>query len=357
MKDPTMTPSEANGEDASVRQSDEIGIDPFGRRIDYLRISVTDRCNFRCIYCMPAEGVVQKSHDEILTLEEMGRFARIAARQGIKRIRVTGGEPLVRLGVVGFIHELHDIEGIEEVSLTTNGTLLPRFVDELKEAGLTRVNISLDTLDPEAFCAITRGGDLSAALAGIDCALAAGFNPVKINVVVMRSLHQDLFGFARMSVDRPLHVRFIEYMPIGSSSGCSGGGWDADEVIPSTEVIKEISRRGMREGLGSLIAVRKDAAPYGAGPARYFRFADAQGTVGVISPLSNHFCGECNRLRLTADGMLRPCLFSDNEFDARSALRSGDAKATEEVIVAAIRNKPEGNTFHSTDRLMAHIGG
>jgi len=332
-------------------------VDPFGRRIDYLRISVTDRCNFRCIYCMPPEGIEQKDHAEILSLEEITAFVRRAALHGIKRVRITGGEPLIRLGVPGFIRTLHGIEGIEEISLTTNGTLLPRYADELREAGLARVNISLDTLDAEAFRTITRRGKLDDALKGIDVALERGFDPVKINVVVMRSLNQDLFAFARLSLDRPLHVRFIEYMPIGTSSGCDGCGWNTEEVVASAEVIERISQEGQRVGLGPLLEVPRDDVPIGAGPARYYTFADAVGTVGVIAPLSNHFCHSCNRLRLTADGMLRPCLFSDTEFDARPALRARDQQALEAIIAQAIQDKPQGNSFHATDRLMSRIGG
>jgi len=332
-------------------------IDTYGRRIDYLRISVTDRCNFRCIYCMPSEGVEQKIHTDILSLEEIEQFARAAARHGIKRIRVTGGEPLVRLGVPAFIKKLHAIGGIEEVSLTTNGTLLPQYADELKDAGLTRVNISLDTLDPDHFARITRGGKLDDTLRGIDVALEKGFEPVKVNVVVMRSFEQDLFEFARMTLDNPLHIRFIEYMPVGSSTGSDGQGWSNDEVISSNEVVECISQAGKAAGLKELVSLRKDAAPQGAGPARYFEFEEAQGTIGVISALSNHFCDRCNRLRLTADGMLRPCLFSDKEYDARDALRSVDDTATDEIIKQAIMDKPAGNTFSSTERLMSHIGG
>jgi len=332
-------------------------IDTYGRSIDYLRISVTDRCNFRCVYCMPPDGVDQKCHTAILTLEEIAQCARAAARHGIKRIRVTGGEPLVRLGVPAFIKELHDIEGIEDISLTTNGVLLPQFADELQDAGLTRVNISLDTLDPEQFEKITRGGKLEDTLKGIETALEYGFEPVKINVVVMRSFNQDLFEFARLTFDRPLHIRFIEYMPVGSSTGSDGHGWSDDEVITSEKVIERIERAGEAAGLGKLITLRKDAAPAGAGPAYYFKFPEAAGTIGVISALSNHFCSTCNRLRLTADGMLRPCLFSDREYDARTALRSGAEGALDEIIERAITDKPAGNTFSATKRLMSHIGG
>jgi cyclic pyranopterin phosphate synthase len=342
---------------SALHQQEEQFVDTYGRRIDYLRISVTDRCNFRCIYCMPADGVEQKAHKDILSLEEITEFAHVAARHGIKRIRVTGGEPLVRLGVPAFIKGLNAIEGIEEISITTNATLLPTYADELRDAGLTRVNISLDTLDADEFRAITRGGELADTLKGIDIALEKGFEPVKINVVVMKSFNQDLFEFAKMTIDRPLHVRFIEYMPVGSSAGNDGQGWKQDEVIASTEIIDMISSKGIDADFGSLIALRKDAAPIGAGPAQYFKFPHAQGTIGVISPLSNHFCGQCNRLRLTADGMLRPCLFSDNEYDARTAIRAHDESMIDAVINQAIHDKPKGNTFASTERLMAHIGG
>jgi cyclic pyranopterin phosphate synthase len=259
--------------------------------------------------------------------------------------------------VPAFIKELNAIRGIEEISITTNGTLLPKYADELRDAGLSRVNISLDTLDADQFREITRGGELGDVLKGIDVALEKGFEPVKINVVVMKSFKQDLFGFAKMTIDRPLHIRFIEYMPVGSSTGSDGKGWNEYEVITSADVIETISASGEAEGYGALVPLRSDAAPIGAGPAEYFRFMHAQGTIGVISTLSNHFCSQCNRLRLTADGMLRPCLFSDNEYDARAAIRAHDQDAIDNVINQAIQDKPKGNTFEATERLMAHIGG
>ena len=189
--------------------------DSHGRVIDYLRISLTDRCNFRCIYCMPEEGVQQLPHEEILRIEEIVQAVRVAAGMGIRSIRLTGGEPLVRLGVVDLVRDIANVPGIENISMTTNGVLLPRMADDLKAAGLSRVNISLDTLDPDQFRQITRRGELQQTLDGIDAALEAGFNPVKINAVAVRSLHQDYLKFAELSIDRPLHVRFIEYMPVG----------------------------------------------------------------------------------------------------------------------------------------------
>lgn len=335
-----------------------MGVDSRGRRIDYLRISVTDRCNLRCIYCMPEEGVEWKEHEQILSFEEMVRFVEVAATEGISHIRLTGGEPLVRLGLADFIADINRIEGIDTVSLTTNGILLPRYADELKAAGLKRVNISLDTLDPDVFRSVTRRGELADVLHAIDVALETGFDPVKINAVVVRSLQQDLLGFARLSVERPLHVRFIEYMPVGVSRGTHGEGWEADESVPSDQVLSTVSEAGEAAGLGPLLPVGADEAPGGSGPARYYRFADALGTVGVISPLSHHFCGECNRLRLTADGKLRPCLFSDDELDARAALRSGDEHAVRDVVREALRIKPEGHEHRiGTERRMSQIGG
>lgn len=339
--------------------------DALGRRIDYLRISITDRCNLRCRYCMPATGVPFKPRDELLTYEEICRFVELATAYGFSKIRITGGEPLVRAGVVGFVRRVHRIAGVASVALTTNGTLLPRLARPLREAGLTRVNISLDALDEPTFAHVTRGGRLSDALAGIDAALAAGFDPVKINVVVVRSLEQDLLAFARLTLDRPLHVRFIEYMPVGGleeGSGCrsepASGGWTRADAVPSDEVLARLAADGAVAGLGPLEPVPREDAPGGWGPARYYRFAGARGTIGVISPLSHHFCGECNRLRLTADGRLRPCLFSDEELDVRSALRAGDDEAVRATIERALGMKPESHAMRiGTERRMSQIGG
>ena len=198
---------------------------------------------------------------------------------------------------------------------------------DLKAAGLSRVNISLDTLDPEQFTFITRVGKLESTLAGVDAALEAGFNPVKINAVTVRSLNQDYLAFAKLSIDRPLHVRFIEYMPVGESTGADGTGWGKSDVVPSEELLGIINERAAAEGLPALVSTSDDDKPLGWGPARYYQFPGAEGTVGFISPLSRHFCSECNRLRLTADGKLRPCLFSDREVDVRTALREGGEDA------------------------------
>ena len=332
--------------------------DSHGRVIDYLRISLTDRCNFRCIYCMPAEGVCMMSHDEILRIEEIEAITRVATRIGIRSVRLTGGEPLVRKGVVDLVAALSDMPGIENVSMTTNGVLLPEMADDLKAAGLSRVNISLDTLDPEQFTFITRVGRLESTLNGIDAALEAGFNPVKINAVTVRSLNQDYLAFAKLSIDRPLHVRFIEYMPVGDSSGSDGSGWGKQDVVPSEELLQIINERAVAEGLPELVSTSDDDKPLGWGPARYFQFPGAQGTVGFISPLSRHFCSQCNRLRLTADGKLRPCLFSDREIDVRAALRNGGEEAVYECFLEALNLKPDDHHDKvGTERNMSQIGG
>ncbi len=332
--------------------------DNYGRKIDYLRISLTDRCNLRCIYCMPEEGVPFRSHESILRIEEIADFTRRAAQAGIRRVRLTGGEPLVRKGVVDLVREIAATPGIEDISLTTNGILLPKMVADLKDAGLTRVNISLDTLDPAQFTYVTRLGKIEDVFAGIDAALENGFDPVKINAVAVRSLDQDFFGFAKLSLDRPLHVRFIEYMPVGESSGGTGAGWTEEDIVPASEIIERINEGAIATGIGPLEPVTDDDLPSGAGPAIYYRLPGAKGTVGFISAMSNHFCSSCNRLRLTADGKIRPCLFSDREIDVMEAIRSDDPTAVDRAIEEAIGIKPdEHHEERGTERRMSQIGG
>lgn len=332
--------------------------DSHGRVIDYLRISLTDRCNFRCIYCMPEEGVSQMSHFDILRIEEIESIVHAAASLGIRKVRLTGGEPLVRKGVVSLVESIANMPGIDNVSMTTNGVLLPSMVDDLKAAGLSRVNLSLDTLDPDQFRMVTRVGKLEDTLAGIDAALAAGLDPVKVNAVTVRSLNQDFLAFAKMSIDRPLHMRFIEYMPIGGNcSSDSACGWGEEDVVSSEEVLAAINERAREEGLPELVPAREER-PVGYGPARYYKFPGARGTVGFISPLSRHFCSECNRLRLTADGKIRPCLFSDEEYDVRAALQEGGEEAVRAVLLEALGAKPdEHHDKVGTERNMSQIGG
>lgn len=327
-----------------------------GRQIDYLRISLTDRCNLRCIYCMPEHGVKSIPHESILTLEEVHKAIECASQLGIKHIRFTGGEPTVRKGLLSLIERTAQTPGIESVALTTNAILLPNMAADLKAAGLSRVNISLDTLDAEQYRFITRRGNLDDALKGVEAALSSGLSPVKLNTVVVRSLNQDLLSFARLTVDAPLHVRFIEYMPIGSRKDCGGCGWGLDDVVPAKEIIETINMQAQSIDLGSLQLTT--ATPDGWGPAQYYRLPDAQGTVGVISAISNHFCASCNRLRLTADGKIKPCLFSDTEYDIRSALRKGDKEEVLSVFEAALSHKPSGHEHRvGTRRMMSQVGG
>lgn len=330
--------------------------DHHGREIDYLRISVTDRCNLRCRYCMPEEGIKLEDHTSIMSLEEIERLVYIASQRGINRIRLTGGEPLVRLGIVDLIASLSKMEGIDSVTLTTNGILLPKMATELKDAGLSRVNISLDTLDAEQFKFITRCGDIEGTLKGIEAALETGFNPVKVNVVAIRSLNQDFLAFAKLTVDKPLHIRFIEYMPMGDSH--RSGAWSKEESIPSDELIERIDSLTSEAGLGNLMPLEKGKQVQGWGPARYFELPNAQGTIGFISPLSRHFCGECNRLRVTANGRIRPCLFSDEEYHILEALRNNDVEAVNEVFDKALLSKPDEHHHRmGTSRAMSQIGG
>lgn len=322
--------------------------DSFNRPIDYLRISVTDRCNLRCVYCMPSEGVKTIPHSDILNYEEIVTVARAAAGIGINKVRVTGGEPLVRMNLTSLIGMLSQIEGIDDVSLTTNGVLLSTHVEELKEAGLNRVNISLDSLRPDRFREITRFGDLEDTLQGIEVARAAGLEPVKINTVVMRGINDDeLIDFARRSKEDGWHVRFIEFMPIGGQSE----EWHG-RFMPVSEMMERI------EPLGVL----KPHTLNGNGPAKYFSFIGARGTVGFISAVSEHFCFECNRLRLTAEGRLRPCLLSDQETDLRELLRRGASiEEIKRLLGEAIAAKPKGHQLEvgatTRNRRMCQIGG
>lgn len=365
----TILPVEDRGAPGSSPKAQPMH-DSCGRTIDYLRIAITDRCNYRCIYCMPATGVEFKEHSSIMSFEEIVRFVRVAAGHGIKHLRLTGGEPLVRKGVCDLARQLRDIPGIEDISITTNGSLLPRFARELVESGVSRVNISLDTLDPAVFHEVSRVGNLEDALAGIDAALEAGFKTVKINTVAVRSLNQDFLGLARMSVDRPLHVRFIEYMPIGDDEIALGGddpeeshsvtgisSWSEKDTIPTAELRQTISDLGEKAGIGPLISAG-GRRPDGHGPADYWYFPGAKGTVGFIGAMSNHFCATCNRMRLTADGNLRPCLFSDVEVKLRDILRSDAGnEALSDALAQALRLKPEAHVTEGTERYMSQIGG
>jgi len=278
--------------------------DSFQRGINYLRVSVTDRCNLRCIYCMSPEGVPWMPHSEILSYEEISAVVRIAAELGINKVRLTGGEPLVRAELPELVQMLSEVKGIDDISLTTNGTLLKKHALELKQAGLKRVNISLDTFRSDRFRYITRCGELSDVLDGIDAAMNADLHPVKINMVVMRGINDDeVLDFARMTYKQGWHVRFIERMPFTEIA----------EVVPSDELRQRIMAIGSLEPCSSAI---------GNGPARYYRLPGASGTIGFISPITEPFCSDCNRLRLTSNGRLCPCLLSDEGVDLKQPLRS-----------------------------------
>lgn len=306
--------------------------DYFRRTIDYLRISVTDRCNLRCIYCMPPDGIIPIEHKEILSFEEIVRIVKISVNHGVTKIRITGGEPLVRKNIIHLIRLLNNIEGIKDLSLTTNGILLERYAKELVDSGLKRVNISLDSLRPERFREITRGGEISYVLNGIKSAEKAGLTPIKINVVPIHGINDDeIEDFARMTMEYPYQIRFIEFMPFGTH-----GMWKPEKFISSEEI------RCIVERAGQLTPVVQKKS----GPARYFKFDDAVGVIGFISPLSNHFCAECNRLRLTADGKLRPCLFSETEIDLIPALRSNASdEEIDRLIKLSIDVKPKGHNI------------
>lgn len=317
--------------------------DRYGRRVDYLRISITDRCNLRCSYCMPPDGVTLRPRNEILSNEEIERVSAAALAEGVSKLRVTGGEPLVREGAVDIVRSLVGLAGPDAVALTTNGTLLPRFAADLAAAGLSRVNISLDSLDAERFARITRGGTLADALAGIDAALDAGFSPVKVNAVATSGLVGEIDSFLALAAERPVHVRFIERMPLGQ--GCDTG---ADEdALCADDVVALVARRAEALGLGSPMPATDAERPPGWGPARYYRLAGAQGTVGVIAPISRHFCDTCSRLRLTAEGTLRPCLFSDSEISLAGALASADDALLRLAIRDAIAARPAGHRLGS----------
>lgn len=302
-------------------------VDGFGRRIEYLRISVTDKCNLRCVYCMPEEGLPWLRRDEILDYEEIAEIVRVMARMGLKRVRLTGGEPLVRKDLPRLVRLLAAVPGIEDIALSTNAVLLASQAEDLRSAGVTRVNISLDSLRPDRADAIARRpGTLAKVMDGMEAAQAVGFDPVKVNVVLMRGHNDDeVPAFAELARDRALHVRFIEVMPTESNLDLSASDFlSCDEALDAVRAV------------GALEPV---AGPPGNGPAAYYRFAGAQGTVGVITPMSHNFCHRCNRMRLTADGHLRPCLFGVVQTPLREALRRGDDLVP--LISETLRIKPE----------------
>ncbi|HWR45049.1 GTP 3',8-cyclase MoaA [Sporomusa sp.] len=324
--------------------------DGHNRQINYLRVSVTDRCNFRCAYCMPTQGVKLLRHAEILTYEELLRVIRVVSEHGVSKIRLTGGEPLVRRGIVDFIRSIANLNTITDVSLTTNGSLLAGMAAKLKDAGLNRVNISLDTIDPDKFRNITYGGNVAETIKGMEAALAVGLTPVKLNVVLTNIISErDLAYFVDLVHREPISVRFIEYMPIGESQAGPG---------PGIEEIKVMINAFGRGTLKPTLNIR------GNGPAKYFYLPQAKGSFGFITPISEHFCGVCNRIRLTADGKFKPCLLSNQEIDVKAALRQGASdNEIAELFYKTIADKPQGHTLANAGgqtkffRKMSQIGG
>ena len=300
-------------------------IDKTGRNINYLRISLTDRCNLRCIYCMPECGVKKLQHDDILTLEEIYSLVQIFCKEGINKIRLTGGEPLIRKGLPFLIEKISKIEGLKDIGLTTNGILLPEYAQDLKKAGLKRVNISLDTLNAEKYKKITRGGELSKALKGIEAAKAAGLAPIKINTVIIGGFNDDeIADFAKLTIDEDITVRFIELMPIGQAAS-----WSEKHFLSNDQIKLQLKELNATEGEDI-----HDAA-------KYFRLPGAKGKIGFISPISHEFCRYCNRLRLTADGKLKPCLNADYEEDLISILRNNSENIAEEKLKTIINKVME----------------
>lgn len=364
-------------------------IDSFQRHIHYLRISVTDRCNFRCLYCMPEEGAPVAPREDLLTRDEILRLARIASSLGISCIRLTGGEPLVRKDIVEIVAGIRALPGLLDLSLTTNGFLLEQHASSLRQAGLHRVNVSLDTLRPERFRRIARRGDLDAVLRGIDAAWQQELTPVKINCVTLRGWNDDeIVDFARLSLDRPFEVRFIELMPIN---------WAPDRIVPPRRAsisffpavdttplrtnalpVARATTKGQLDSIllqqafisTSEVRARIEAAlgpllpapQINNGPARSYCLPGAHGTIGFISQITAHNCSQCNRLRLTADGQLRPCLMADGEVDLRALLRSGASdRQIAECFRMAVQRKPAehriGEGILPADRNMSQIGG
>ncbi|MDD5169442.1 MAG: GTP 3',8-cyclase MoaA [Syntrophales bacterium] len=329
-------------------------IDQYNRDINYLRVSVTDRCNLRCKYCMPKEGLSQIGHNDILRYEEMLRVIRCCVRLGISKVRITGGEPLVRRGIVDFIARLKSVPGLTDISLTTNGILLKQYAADLFAAGMNRINISLDSLNAEKYAVITRGGDLHTVLSGIREADRVGFAPIKINTVAIKGFNDDeILAFARHTLDKPYQIRFIELMPLGNV-----GSDNNDNYLSNKMVMDVISRAYPLEEVNG----EKNKVD---GPARLYRIAGGRGIIGFISPVSQHFCRTCNRLRLTADGHLRACLLLDEEVDLKKPLRNGCSdNELEDLIRQAITKKPWGHTMIKDQRHlrkcvkeMATIGG
>jgi GTP 3',8-cyclase len=322
--------------------------DSLGRKINYLRLSITDRCNMRCFYCMPSVGVVNKGHKAVLSYEELLLIAEVAVSLGIEKIRVTGGEPLVRIGVVGFLERLAAIPGLQHLGLTTNGLLLKEMAADLYRAGVQRLNVSLDSLDASIFKKITRGGDLKKVLAGLDEAERVGFPPPKINVVAMRGVNDaEILDFVDLTLTRGNSVRFIEYMP-----AIKENGWQR-YCISGNEILERISTKYTVEEVDKGIF---------SGPSRDYRIPGAQGSIGIITAVSSHFCSECNRIRVTSTGQAKGCLFAYEKSNLMPWLRPPDREGLERILKEVVMSKPErhGITqdgYKHKNFTMSQIGG
>lgn len=345
-----MPPERGFFTEEQTGMKEERFVDSNNRVINYLRISLTDRCNLRCVYCMPEEGLPRLPHQEILTYEEILRVTRLAVRGGIRKVRLTGGEPLIRRGVIDFVRSLGKVPGLEQITLTTNGVLLAEVAGDLLGSGIRRINVSLDSLKPDRYAQITRRDMFQRVWEGLSVAERVGFDPIKINVVVMRGVNDDeIADFARLSLQKPYHIRFIEFMPVGEKNGWSNG-----RFMPTDEIRARIEEVGP---LRHLERGRMD------GPAERFVLKGAEGEIGFIGALSHHFCSQCNRLRLTSAGTLRGCLFSDEEIDVKTALRAGEPdERIAGLIRLAIETKPTGHgsllqSPRKCSRPMSTIGG
>jgi len=318
--------------------------DGIGRHIHYLRVAVTDRCNFRCQYCMPAGGVEWIEHDDILRYEELVRIIGAFARLGVDKVRITGGEPLVRKGLIPFLQEVVRIPGIKEVGLTTNGSLLEEYAPLLKQAGVSRINVSLDTLQQERFIKLTGQDVLNQVLAGIKKAQEVGLTPVKINMVVMKKFNSDeIVDMAKLAINNPYQIRFIEYMPFRPGENYLFTAAEMKQQLVAAGFTKLVPQMG------------------GSCPAKIYNIPESQGSIGFITPVSQHFCSSCNRIRLTPDGYLKPCLLSNDEYSLRELLRSGisDHELLEQIKYV-IWNKPKQHYLakgQKSDRGMSRIGG
>ncbi|OHB77326.1 MAG: cyclic pyranopterin phosphate synthase MoaA [Planctomycetes bacterium RBG_16_64_10] len=325
-------------------------IDSCGRKIDYFRISVTDRCNLRCVYCMPAGGISSSPRAEMLSFEEIERVVRVAAADGITRVRITGGEPLVRKHVEVLVKQLARIRAIQDIAMTTNGTLLKQHAGSLKAAGLNRINISLDTLDPVRYRKITRMGSLDDVFDGMHAAVKAGFPPIKLNTLMLEGLgRREIRSFLLLSLEHGVHVRFLEYMPVGNETFSFRN--------------RAADARGTIMEEASAIGTYDEAQVYGNGTSVDYRFKGGKGTFGLVSPMTGKFCAKCNRLRLTSAGLIKICLHSNITFDLKARLRGGASDGEISALIReAVARKPASHELdrqpiNRSDFLMCQVGG